>query len=82
MNGAIVTLGLLAVLASTLATTTNLLIARRFPGQDPRRDFYLATDRAYEIIGYRLVARVFYVEALVFWSLVLMLVLVKFFFGL
>jgi len=77
MTGVIVIVAIQAVMASVIATVANLVIMRKFPGHDPRRDLYLPLDRAYEVVSYRLISRIFHIEAIVLWVACLLLVLFK-----
>lgn len=82
MTGATVAIGLLAVVMSTLATLSNLVIAREFPAHDPRRDLYLPLDQSMRVSQYRQAAKLFYFESLVLWGLFAVLLVLKFLFGL
>lgn len=82
MTGATIAIGILAVVMSTLATLSNLVIAREFPAHDPRRDLYLPLDQAMRISQYRQAAKLFYFQALALWGLFGILLVVKLVLGL
>ncbi|SJZ42069.1 hypothetical protein SAMN02745126_00986 [Enhydrobacter aerosaccus] len=82
MTGATVAIGILAVLMSTLATLSNLVIAREFPAHDPRRDLYLPLDQSMRVSQYRQAAKLFYLQALVLWGLFCILLITKLLFSL
>jgi hypothetical protein len=69
MFGATAVLGLFALTLSALATLTNSMIARYFPGLDPSRDLYLVPEEALRIVQYRRAASLFYYQAIVVWVL-------------
>ncbi len=75
MIGAIVVVGVVALVSSAMATLNNWELARRFPGlrfemgPDTPMDVYV------RVTCYRLVAKLFYYQALVCWSTLVVLVL-------
>ncbi len=74
MIGAIVVVGLVAAMSSAMATLNNWTVSRRFPGlpydlsPDTPLDIYV------RVTCYRLVAKLFYYQSLVFWSLLVLLI--------
>lgn len=74
MIGAIVVVGLVAAMSSVVATLNNRAVARKFPGlpfdmsPDTPPDIYV------RVTCYRLVARLFYYQSLIFWSLLVILI--------
>lgn len=73
MIGAMATVGVLAVLASVMATLSNLTIAREFPRYQASKDAELkfedyVIDQATRLARYRQAASLFYYEALILWT--------------
>jgi hypothetical protein len=73
MIGAMAVVGFLAILASVMATLSNLTIAREFPKYQARQDADLnfedyVLDQAIRLARYRQAASMFYYEALILWS--------------
>ena len=77
MIGAILVTGFVAAMSSLLATLSNILIARRFPGITWESDPHLPEPLYVRITCYRLVARLFYYQSLCFWALLGVLVVLK-----
>jgi hypothetical protein len=77
MIGAILVAGLVAAMSSLLATLSNILIARKFPGIAWDSDPDLPEPLYIRITCYRLVARIFYYQSLIFWTLLGLLGIVK-----
>lgn len=69
MVGAILVAGFVAVMSSIVATFNNLAVSRRFPGLEWEMAPSLAEDIFVRIACYRVVARLFYFQALLFWAL-------------
>ncbi len=69
MTGATVAIGILALVMTILATLSNFVIAREFPGQSPERDFYLPLDQSLRVSQYRQAAKLFHCESLALWAL-------------
>jgi hypothetical protein len=69
MWGATITVGVLALVASAMATAGNFIVAKDYPDRDPEDDLYLTMNEAVSRANYKVVARVFYVESLLLWSL-------------
>jgi heme O synthase-like polyprenyltransferase len=82
MTGATVAIGILALVVTTLATLSNMVIARDFPAHDPQRDLYLPLDQSMRVAQYRQAAKLFYFESLTLWSLFVVLVVIKLLFAL
>jgi heme O synthase-like polyprenyltransferase len=82
MTGATVAIGILAFVMTTLATLSNMVIAREFPAHDPRRDLYLPLDQSMRVAQYRQAAKLFYFESLSLWGLFVVMVIVKLLFDL
>lgn len=74
MIGAIVVVGLVAAMSSAMATWNNWMVQRKFPGvsfdmsPDTPPDIYL------RVTCYRLVAKLFYYQSLLFWWLLAALI--------
>jgi hypothetical protein len=71
MIGAMATVALLAVLASALATLSNMTIAREFPTYRTRQEVNIddfVIDQAIRLSRYQQTATLFYREALVLWA--------------
>lgn len=71
MIGAMATVALLAVLASTMATLSNMTIAREFPTYRARQEINIddfVIDQAIRLSRYQQAATLFYREALVLWA--------------
>jgi hypothetical protein len=77
MLGAILIAGFVALVSSTLATFNNLALSKRFPGLEWEVIPHLAQDVYVRIVCYRLVARLFYIQALFFWLVFAVLVIAK-----
>jgi hypothetical protein len=69
MIGAIVVSGFVAAMSSFLATLSNFVVARRFPGIGYELDADMPEPQFVRITCYRLVAKLFYLQALFFWLL-------------
>lgn len=68
MLGAIVTVGILGLTASTMATIGNAVIARQFPWhKEGTGEADLPLDHFARLIRLRLMAKLFYLEALALW---------------
>jgi hypothetical protein len=72
MIGAMAIVGVLAVLASVMATLSNITIAREFPKHQTRRDLApnfddYVLDQAIRLARYRQAASLFHYEALLLW---------------
>lgn len=74
MIGAILISGFVAVMSSIFATFNNLAISKRFPGLEWEMAPGLPQDVFVRVICYRLVARLFYIQALFFWTVLAVLV--------
>lgn len=70
MTGAILTVAVLALLCSTLATIGNFAIARDFPDfeLDPKSYFLLEADMELRFMRYRVTTNLFYRQSLVLWA--------------
>ena len=77
MWGAILVAGLVAVMSSTIATWNNLAVARKFPGLDWNIGPDVPQDIFLRVTCYRLVARLFYFQAIAFWAIFVLLVIAK-----
>jgi hypothetical protein len=77
MLGAILVAGFVAIISSTLATFNNLAVSKKFPGLEWEITPDLAEDVFMRIVCYRLVARLFYMQALFFWAIFVVLVIAK-----
>ncbi len=77
--GAIVTIVALAVISSSLATIGNLAIAREFPQGtlDFSRDILPDSPAFVRFVQYRLLANLFYRQALALWALATLLLAYK-----
>ena len=69
MLGATFVVGLVAVLSSALATSNNLALRKSFPGLEWEMVPSMTDDVFARVVCYRTIARIFYVQALFFWSL-------------
>jgi hypothetical protein len=78
MIGAILVSGFVAVMSSFFATLSNFLVARKFPGIGYEFDSELPETLFVRITCYRLVARLFYLQSLFFWTLLAVLLIVRF----
>jgi hypothetical protein len=81
MTGATVAIGILALVVTILATLSNFVIAREFPGQTPERDFYLPLDQSLRISQYRQAAKLFHFESLTLWGLFIVMAGITLLFG-
>jgi hypothetical protein len=70
MTGAILTVAVLALLCSALATIGNFAIARDFPDfeLDPQSWFLLDSDTELRFMRYRVTTNLFYHQALALWA--------------
>jgi hypothetical protein len=78
MIGAIVVVGMVAVMSSAMATLNNWTLARKYPGMPFHMSPDTPADVYVRVTCYRLVARVFYYQSLIFWSLLAILLCVQF----
>ena len=72
MIGAMATVALLAVLASAMATLSNITIAREFPTYKARQEINIddfVIDQAIRLARYQQAATMFYQQALLLWAL-------------
>ena len=80
MIGAIVTIAVMAVLCSALATMGNFAIARDFPDLKPERDADVFSDPLFDTAlalryaQYRLMTNLFYHQGRVLWVVLALLV--------
>jgi hypothetical protein len=79
MIGAIVVSGLVAAMSSIFSTLSNFVIARKFPGIGYELDTDLPESLFVRITCYRVVAKLFYLQALFFWLLCGVLVILWYF---
>ncbi len=77
MIGAIVVVGFVAAASSFLATLTNLVVWRKFPGVGWNIDPALPEAFFLRVTTYRVVAKVFYRQAQVFWTLFILLIVLN-----
>lgn len=68
MIGAAITIGLLAVLMSTMATVTNIVIRREFPSELRKLEFDQAQDQPLRLGCYQVAANIFFYESLILWA--------------
>jgi len=78
MIGAILVSALAAVASSLFATLSNFVIARKDPELSSKAGSELPEAVFMHMTWYRLVARLFYLQALFFWALFAILLLVEF----
>lgn len=84
MTGAIWAVAVLAFLSSTVATIGNLAMARDFPdltkseASNVMSDFLLDSSVALRYMQYRLMTNIFYIQSLVLWAALGLLVAYKF----
>lgn len=84
MTGAIWAVAVLAFLSSTVATIGNLAMARDFPdltkaeATDVLSDFLLDSAVALRYMQYRMMTNMFYIQSLVLWAALGLLVAYKF----
>ncbi len=76
MIGAIVISGLVAAASSLFATLSNFLLARKFPDLSYEPGSELPEAAFIRITWYRSIAKLFHLQALVFWSLFAVLLLI------
>ena len=76
MLGAILICGLVAVTSSAFATLCNFVLARKYPEFGYGSGAELPEALFLRITWYRLVAKVFYLQALFFWLFVAALLLI------
>jgi len=74
MIGAIVVVGLVAAMSSAIATLNNWAVARKFPGLTYNLSPDTPLDIYVRVTCYRLVAKLFYYQSLVFWWLLVLLI--------
>jgi hypothetical protein len=77
MIGAILIAGLVAAGSSLFATLSNFVMARKFPGLNYEPGSELPEALFMRVAGYRLVAKLFHLQSLLFWALFAVLVLFK-----
>jgi hypothetical protein len=77
MIGAILVSGFVAAASSLFATLSNFVIARKLPDVSEETISDLPEALFVRIACYRLVAKLFYLQALFFWLLFAVLLLVK-----
>jgi len=77
MIGAILVSGLAAAASSLFATISNFVIARKLPDVNYEPGAELPEALFMRVAGYRLVAKLFYLQALVFWAIFAVLVLLN-----
>ncbi len=75
MTGALLVVGLVAIASSAIATWNNWAVARKFPGLPWDLNPDIPQDIYVRITCYRLAAKLFYYQALVFWAILALLVL-------
>ena len=84
MTGAIWAVAVLAFLSSTVATIGNLAMARDFPdltkseASNVMSDFLLDASVALRYMQYRMMTNIFYIQSLVLWAALALLVAYKF----
>lgn len=66
-----------AVMSSTVATWNNMAVSRKFPGLESELSPEVPQDVFLRVTCYRLIARLFYIQALFFWAALAVLVVVK-----
>lgn len=74
MMGAILVAAFVAVMSSAVATWNNLAVVRKFPGLEWTLSPDVPQDIFLRVTCYRLVARLFYMQALFFWAVLIVLV--------
>lgn len=77
MTGAVITIGVLAAIASAMATVTNMVIKREFPPDIRRLKFDRTQDQSYRFGCYQLTANIFYYQSLILWAALVALVGIK-----
>lgn len=77
MTGAVITIGVLAAIASAMATVTNMVLKRDFPPEIRRLRFDRTQDQSHRFGYYQLTANIFYYESLVLWASLVALVGIK-----
>jgi hypothetical protein len=76
MIGAVLICGMVAAASSLFATLSNFVLARKFPELSYEPGSELPEALFIRIAWYRLIAKLFYLQALVFWFLFAVLLLV------
>ncbi|HZQ01785.1 MAG TPA: hypothetical protein VFB13_19740 [Reyranella sp.] len=64
-------------MSSTVATWNNMAVSRKFPGLEWELSPDVPQDVFLRVTCYRLVARLFYIQALFFWAVLVVLVCAK-----
>jgi hypothetical protein len=64
-------------MSSAVATFNNLAVTRKFPGLEWELNPDVPHDVFLRVTCYRLVARLFYLQALAFWAILVVLVVAK-----